>query len=295
MELKQLIGSTYVLEGWENLGVYRLDEARCILLDTGMPGEGDDIVRTLAEAGLRVVGVLCTHVHIDHAGNNAYFRKKFGAKVAMSKGEAALCAVPLSVPAHVTEIDTGRVLKDLGCMVCPADVVIEPEDRQVELCGAVFRVVHTPGHSPDHVCFITPDNVCYVGDALLSGKELNAKLPCSFSPEADFACKRRLKGLGCTKYVVSHQGIYDDIDGLAEDNIALLRARLDAVKELVTAPMSMDEILAQVCAAFGLNGNSVPKAGYYEKNVRNYVYALYNEGSLCMEIQGGVRRYQKAE
>ncbi len=40
-----------------------------------------------------------------------------------------------------------------------------------------FRILYTPGHSAGHICTVTPDNVCYVADALLSHELLEAKLP----------------------------------------------------------------------------------------------------------------------
>ncbi len=42
------------------------------------------------------------------------------------------------------------------------DEEIGLEDGPLEVCGAVFEVIHTPGHSVDHVAFRTPDAVRYV-------------------------------------------------------------------------------------------------------------------------------------
>jgi hydroxyacylglutathione hydrolase len=292
VELTQVKGNTYVLSGWKLQPVYVLPEGRCILLDSGMPNERERIEATLKQAGLTVTGILCTHAHIDHASGNAYFREKYGAKVAMPAGEAGLCVTPLSVAAHVVEINPARVLQDLSAMVCPVDVAIAPEEDIVELCGVPFRVIHTPGHSPDHAAYVTPDGVCYVGDALLSGRDLEAKLPCSFHPMTDLKTKPRLKGLDCSAYVVAHRGIYEEIDGLVDDNLRLLNERMEAIRQLIDVPLSMDQIVARVCRAFGLHGEEIPKVGYYEKNVRNYVYALYDQGRLSMTVIDGVRHYK---
>lgn len=291
MELKPVKGDTWVLENWKMQPLYILPGGRCILLDSGMAAEQEAMERTLRSAGLTVAGVLCTHAHIDHAGNNAHFQRQ-GAQIALPLGEAGLSYSPLLVTAHICEINPALIERDLGSMACIPDVTIGLEADTVTLCGVPFRVIHTPGHSPDHVAYITPDNVCYVGDALLSSRDLEAKLPCSFAPRVDLETKGRLKGLGCDRYVVAHKGIYEQIDTLVDDNLALLRGRLAAVKALLDTPASVDQIIARACTAFGLRGEAIPKAGYYEKNIRNYVYALYDLGELELTFRDGVRCYR---
>ncbi len=45
-----------------------------------------------------------------------------------------------------------------------------------------FGLVRTPGHTVDHICVRTPDNVLYVGDAMMTGRVLHrAKFPYAFS------------------------------------------------------------------------------------------------------------------
>lgn len=77
MKLTQVKGNTWVLEGFELIPLYRLDNNKCILLDTGLEQEREDIENTLLEAGLTPAGILCSHAHIDHAGNNRYFQEKY--------------------------------------------------------------------------------------------------------------------------------------------------------------------------------------------------------------------------
>lgn len=292
MELEKVKGNTYVLTGWKLQPVYLLPGGKCILLDSGMPFEREKIDGVLQKAGLTVAGILCTHAHIDHASGNAWFQEKYGAKVAMPAGEAGQCVTPLTIAAHVTEIDPALVMKDLGAMVCRVDRMIWPEEDEVELCGVRFRVLHTPGHSPDHAAYITPDNVCYVGDALLSGRDLASKLPCSLNPVVDLKTKPKLKGLGCGRYIVAHKGVYEEIDTLVDENIRMLEDRLEAVRQLMDVPMSVDQVVAKACRTFDLRGEEIPKVGFYEKNVRNYVYALYDEGKLELTVRDGVRHYK---
>ena len=88
MELEQVKDNTWVLKSWELIPVYRLDAHKCILLDTGLVEQREELQEALTNYGLEPVGVICSHAHIDHMGNVAYLKEKYGAKLAMSLGEA---------------------------------------------------------------------------------------------------------------------------------------------------------------------------------------------------------------
>ena len=74
MELEQVKGNTWVLKSWELIPLYRLDDRRCILLDTGLAEQQEELDATLRAEGLLPVGVICSHAHIDHMGNNAFLK-----------------------------------------------------------------------------------------------------------------------------------------------------------------------------------------------------------------------------
>ena len=82
MKLTQVKGNTWVIEAMALIPFYKLDSRRVILLDTGLREEGEAIEQTLLKNGLEPVGILCSHVHVDHCGNNRYFQEKYGIPVA---------------------------------------------------------------------------------------------------------------------------------------------------------------------------------------------------------------------
>ena len=59
MNLTQIKGNTWAIEASELIPLYRLDDSRCVLLDTGLPGERDELDDTLRSARLTPAGVLC--------------------------------------------------------------------------------------------------------------------------------------------------------------------------------------------------------------------------------------------
>ena len=177
MKLSQVKGNTWVAEGRELIPFYKLDEHRCILLDTGLYSEREELERSLLDNGLTPAGILCSHAHVDHCANNAYLQQKYHIPVALTPQEAAMCQNLLTLKCYFMVFSIGQLDLEASCMIHTPDVLVPPEDGPFDFAGARFRIIHTPGHSPGHISTITPDNVCYVADALLSHDLLGAKLP----------------------------------------------------------------------------------------------------------------------
>ena len=177
MNLTQIKGNTWVLEGQEFIPLYRLDERRCVLLDNGLVQEQEELEESLKGAGLVPAGILCSHAHIDHCGNSAYLQRKYGIPEALTAPEAGMCANLLTLKCYFLTLPPETVAEESSNMIHTPDVIIPPGDGPFSFCGAEFHIVHTPGHSAGHICTVTPDNVCYTADALLSYEMIEAKLP----------------------------------------------------------------------------------------------------------------------
>jgi hydroxyacylglutathione hydrolase len=92
------------------------------------------------QAGVRIERVLETHTHADHLSGHGRFALEHGLPVAIH---------PLAEP----------------------DFPFEPlEDGQVVTTGRVsIRVVHTPGHRPEHCSFVVDDALALTGDSMFVG------------------------------------------------------------------------------------------------------------------------------
>ena len=62
--------------------------------------EREELEEALRSAGLTPAGVLCSHAHVDHCGNNRYFQETYGAQIALTGPEAGMCANLLTLKCY---------------------------------------------------------------------------------------------------------------------------------------------------------------------------------------------------
>jgi hydroxyacylglutathione hydrolase len=120
------------------------DAARaCVAVD---PSEAAPVEAALAESGLALAGIWCTHHHHDHVGGNE-----------------ALAARWPGIPVVASEVDRGRV---------PAQTQAVREGDEVRVGGLRARVVFIPGHTRGHVAYVMEDGGetrLFCGDTLFGG------------------------------------------------------------------------------------------------------------------------------
>lgn len=288
MKLKHVKGNTWVLESWLLMPLYKVDAHRCILLDTGVTEQREDLDRALAEHGLTCVGVICSHAHMDHAGNAAYLQKKYGARVVFSLGEAGLQASRLGL-CTLSGNSPGQMDTDFRYVgtACLADQLIWPQDDTATVCGVKFGVLHTPGHTPDHICIRTPDSVLYLGDAMMAGPELyRAKFPYAVSIEDYFRSLCRVREEGADKYIVAHFGIFSEIRPMVDLALHHLERRMQEILNLLDEPGNLWQITDRICRAYHAKAPTVVELNYYYLATQAFVYYLMDRGEAEGYIQG---------
>ena len=293
MKLTQVKGNTWVAEGQELIPLYRMDGDRCILLDTGLESEREELEEALLSAGLTPAGILCSHAHVDHCASNGYFQQKYSALSALTAPEAGMCCNTLTLKCYFLTLSPDMAQESGHAMLHTPDVIIPARDGPFSFCGVPFRIIYTPGHSAGHISTITPDNVCYVADALLSHELLGAKLPYNLSQKEAVASREKLRGLGCDAYIMAHRGVCpaDQIEDLIDGNQQMIRQRTEEILELIVRPMTLSQIDQAVCARYQLFTRKPPRSLRFERNVRFFVEYLLDEGQLELTCRRGVAYY----
>lgn len=291
MELKHVTGNTYYLEGRQLMPVYLLDESTCILFDPGRKNERAGIEAVLQQHGLHPAGVMITHMHYDHHENSAYFKNQYGSQVAMARQDAELCRDRVALRNHLYTFSPGLLQSEerLRDVICPVDRPIWPEETRVYFAGAHFGILHTPGHSPAHLCITTPDDVCFVGDVLMLGEDLaTVKVPFVFDLAEDIKSKKKLAQTAHTSYLFSHQGeLRGSLNDLTEQNLRVIDDVLALFLRHVPEPRSLCEIYAAVNQDLGLAEGHPLRAFYLERYLRPYLDYLMDTGALIPAPGGG--------
>jgi glyoxylase-like metal-dependent hydrolase (beta-lactamase superfamily II) len=126
------------------------------------PGGDVAAIRSLiARQQVKVEKILLTHGHIDHVGGTAEL--------------AALLGVPVEGPQREEAFWLDQLPQQSQMFGFPGTPALVP-DRWLEdgdtvtIGGLTLDVLHTPGHTPGHVCFIhKPSQLAIVGDVLFAG------------------------------------------------------------------------------------------------------------------------------
>lgn len=124
-------------------------------------GDVDEILVAVAQLGIKIEKILLTHGHIDHVGGAAALAARLG--------------VPIEGPQHDDAFWLDQLPEQCRMFGFPDTAALRPdrwlgEGDTVTVGGFTLDVVHTPGHTPGHVCFIhKPGKLAIVGDVLFAG------------------------------------------------------------------------------------------------------------------------------
>jgi glyoxylase-like metal-dependent hydrolase (beta-lactamase superfamily II) len=124
-------------------------------------GDIDQIVAAAGKLGLSVAKILLTHGHIDHAGGTAELAARLGVPVEGPQREDAFWIEQLP--------QQSRMFGFPHCAAFTPDRWLEDGDT-VSFGEVALEVLHTPGHTPGHVCFFDrAGRLAIVGDVLFAG------------------------------------------------------------------------------------------------------------------------------
>ena len=187
---------------------------------------------------------------------------------------------------------------DLTALPCNVDRVIMPGEDYFYLRGVRFGLLRTPGHSPEHAAILTPDRVCYAGDALMCGPSLErAKLAYSYNVRQSIESIDLFRDLSCDWLLCAHKGVVPaPFDAFLDRNRDHLEERLRAVASLIDRTMSRDEIFTAVRDGMHIRIDTIRKAENLERFLRPYLECLVDDGTLRLTLRGtGTLCYEPAD
>jgi hydroxyacylglutathione hydrolase len=160
--------------GQVNCYLIRTD-AGFFLIDTGGINNRLQLDQALEKFGVRpglLKWILLTHGDFDHTGSAAYLRGRFGAKIAMHRGDSAMLQrgdlyANRKRPNLIIRAITSLIFKFGQAEKCAPDLLLEDNfDFTPE--GLQARVLLIPGHSSGSIGVFTAAGDLFCGDLLVN-------------------------------------------------------------------------------------------------------------------------------
>jgi glyoxylase-like metal-dependent hydrolase (beta-lactamase superfamily II) len=125
-----------------------------VIIDPG--GHPENILAEVKRHELAITYVLDTHAHFDHTDANGAIIQATGVPLALHPGDLP-----------ILRASGGAALFGLHADPSPMPDIELGDGDELEVGTLLFQVLHTPGHSPGHVCFYEANHgAVFDGDVL---------------------------------------------------------------------------------------------------------------------------------
>ena len=292
-ELIQITENCYYVNSPVKVGVVKVGADEVVLIDSGNDKDaGKKIKRILDANGWTLRATYNTHSHADHTGGNKYLQTNTGCRIYAPGIECDFTKHPILEPSFLYGGYPPKALRHKFLMAKESDA--EPLTEEVLPDG--FEIIPLPGHFFDMVGFRTPDGVYYIADCL-SSKETLEKYQIHFlvDPGAYIETLEHIKEIAASLdtddkvFVPCHADIAtaEEITELADINIKKVHEVADAIAELLTEPLSFDELLKKIFDRYDLTMD-LEQHALVGSTVRSYLTWLEDEGRIHTFIENNM-------
>lgn len=203
------------------------------LIDTGMFGQYDSLVQAILQAGEQLSSIkriILTHQDIDHIGNLPVLVREIpGVQLFAHPGDIPVISGSESMLKMTPELITGmpqafqEQINAFLEQLTQLGEITELHDGDQLPWGGGAEVIHTPGHTPGHICLYLPqEKLLLAADELRVADGRLAGPAESATPDMPLALRslRKLDGLPVQSIVCYHGGRYDGSPQALIDSLA---------------------------------------------------------------------------
>ena len=220
---------------------------------TGAPAHVDGIDDALG--GKPLSRVLVTHAHSDHASGSAALAARWPDAEFMKmpwSGRDEQYAVPWRALPHQEQVDAG---------------------------DWTLKVVHTPGHAPDHLCFFEEESrTLFSGDLVVQGRTVVIPASLGGSLVSYLDSLETIRDLGASRVLPAHGPEISNLDALIDEYVEHRSRRESEILAALTAsgsPQTPEQLVGRIYA-----GLPAPLRGAAAETVLSHLVKLCDEGGV---------------
>ena len=235
------------------------------LVDSGWASSGAELAAAIRKElgdGVAVERLLLTHLHPDHFGGSKAIVKTYSSRMSYHRKEnlhwtyynilredITRASILLGAPMDVLEAAKARITASRALLPEPDSYLAD--GTTIRGRSGAWRIVHTPGHSPGHVCLYRQrDRTLISGDHILERETPNV----AFYPVPGYSALRsyltslaKVKRLAPTRALPAH----GEVIGAVNDKIDTLSAHhqerlLEVFQGLRGGVRTVEEVAAYV-------------------------------------------------
>lgn len=276
MELTKLGEKTYCIQNPTNIGIYKLDDNKICLIDTGNDKEsGRKILKIINEQNWQVECIINTHSNADHVGGNKFIQDRTNCKILSSKKETAIINNPELEPAllygamPLNELNNKFLLaKESDCQVIDNNL---PE-------GLEYFTLK--GHFIDMIGIKTSDNIYFLGDSIFSEETINKyHIFFIYDVEKYLQTLDFLETLNGTFYIPSHVKPLTDLKELIKLNKNKINEICNAILNACQNPITTEEIIKNIFDTYNLEIN-INQYALLGSTIKSYLTYLNNQNRV---------------
>lgn len=276
MELTKLGEKTYCIQNPTNIGIYKLDDEKVCLIDTGNDKEsGRKILKIINEQNWQVECIINTHSNADHVGGNKFIQDRTNCKILSSKIETAIINNPELEPAllygamPLNELNNKFLFaKESNCQVIDNNL---PE-------GLEYFTLK--GHFIDMIGIKTSDNIYFLGDSIFSEETINKyHIFFIYDVEKYLQTLDYLETLNGTFYIPSHVKPLTDLKELIKLNKNKINEICNAILNACQNPTTTEEIIKKIFDTYNLEIN-INQYALLGSTIKSYLTYLNNQNKV---------------